>query len=107
MIQASSRPPVDPESRAISAETMKMPEPIIEPTTMVVESNRPRPRTKPEDCASAGSAVALSPLASDTGGTFVFSASIALLLIGQGATPGFEPPAAKAGPRRPANVTAE
>jgi len=32
----------------MSAETMKMPEPIIEPTTIVVESNKPRPRTNPE-----------------------------------------------------------
>ena len=30
-----------------------MPEPIIEPTTIVVESNRPRPRTKPASCLSA------------------------------------------------------
>jgi hypothetical protein len=28
----------------MSAETMKMPDPIIEPTTTIVESNRPRPR---------------------------------------------------------------
>ena len=28
----------------MSAETMKMPEPIIDPTTTIVESNRPRPR---------------------------------------------------------------
>src|SRR5579863_3143089 len=41
----------------MSAETMKMPEPIIEPTTIVVESNNPSPRTKPEESASAGSAV--------------------------------------------------
>ena len=30
--------------RAMSADTMKMPEPIIEPTTTIVESYRPRPR---------------------------------------------------------------
>src|SRR5690242_7748518 len=29
----------------MSAETMKMPEPIIEPTTIMVESKRPRPLT--------------------------------------------------------------
>jgi len=28
----------------MSADTMKMPEPIIEPTTTIVASNRPRPR---------------------------------------------------------------
>src|SRR5450631_466575 len=32
-------------SRAISAETMKMPEPIIEPVTSMVELVRPRPLT--------------------------------------------------------------
>src|SRR5262249_22717700 len=31
---------------AISADTMKMPEPIIEPMTSVVESNSPRPATR-------------------------------------------------------------
>jgi hypothetical protein len=30
--------------RAMSAETMKMPDPIIEPTTTIVESYKPRPR---------------------------------------------------------------
>ncbi len=67
MIQAASNPPVDPALRAMSAETMKMPEPIIEPTTIVVESNKPRPRTKPEDSASAGGTVATLDFASDTG----------------------------------------
>src|SRR5580692_4003095 len=67
MIHASRRPPVDPDFREMSAETMKMPEPIIDPTTMVVESKRPRPRTNPEESASAGVAVARLDLASDTG----------------------------------------
>jgi hypothetical protein len=38
---------------------MKMPEPIIEPTTIVVESNKPSPRTNPDDSTSTGSAVAM------------------------------------------------
>src|SRR5215469_2171591 len=67
MNHAASRPPVEPDLRAMSAETMKMPEPIIEPTTMVVESKRPRPRTNPEDSAPAGRVVARLELASDTG----------------------------------------
>src|ERR1700720_1457347 len=38
----------------MSADTMKMPEPIIEPATIIVESIRPRPRTNP---GSAGAAL--------------------------------------------------
>src|SRR5579863_561683 len=67
IIQAASSPPVDPASRAMSAETMKMPEPIIEPTTIVVESNRPSPRTNPEVSVSAEGAVTVVVLASDNG----------------------------------------
>src|SRR5579863_4692851 len=67
IIQAASSPPVDPASRAMSAETMKMPEPIIEPTTIVVESNKPSPRTNPEESASTGSAAAVLDFISDTG----------------------------------------
>src|SRR5690242_9449533 len=40
---ARSSRPGDPTSRPISAETMKMPEPIIEPMTIVVASYRRRP----------------------------------------------------------------
>src|SRR6185503_18839812 len=40
---ASSQPGL-PMLRAMSAETMKIPEPIIDPTTTIVESYRPRPR---------------------------------------------------------------
>ena len=36
----------EPTVRLMSAETMKMPEPIIEPMTMAVAENRPMPRTK-------------------------------------------------------------
>ncbi len=42
--QATSSQPGLPISRAIVAGTMKMPEPIIEPTTTIVASNSPRPR---------------------------------------------------------------
>src|SRR5216684_8384923 len=35
----------EPTSRAISAETMKMPDPIIDPVTSMVELVRPRPLT--------------------------------------------------------------
>src|SRR5207247_10310449 len=44
MTQATSSQPGLPLSRAICADTMKMPEPIIEPTTTMVESYRPSPR---------------------------------------------------------------
>jgi hypothetical protein len=45
--QVSSSQPAEPVVRAISAETMKMPEPIIEPATIIVESSRPSSRRKP------------------------------------------------------------
>src|SRR6478672_3453156 len=48
-------------SRAISAETMKMPEPIIEPITSMVTPLRPRPLTNSrseEESAFTGIAVA-------------------------------------------------
>src|SRR2546421_6761703 len=46
-IQVSRRPAGEPVCREISAATMKMPEPIIEPTTIIVPSNNPMARTKP------------------------------------------------------------
>src|SRR6266481_4590548 len=46
-IQVSSSPPAEPVCRDISAATMKMPDPIIEPTTIIVPSNNPIARTKP------------------------------------------------------------
>jgi len=50
-----------------------MPEPIIDPTTIVVESNNPSPRTNPDDSVSAGSAVT-TVFVSDTGFSLVTSA---------------------------------
>src|SRR6476660_7856111 len=47
MPQAVSTQPADPRSRAISAETRKIPEPIIAPTTTMMASNRPMDRTNP------------------------------------------------------------
>src|ERR1700682_5054778 len=44
-VQASSNQPGAPIRRADSAEVMKMPEPIIEPTTIMVASSGPRART--------------------------------------------------------------
>src|SRR5215213_4314123 len=41
---ATSSQPALPTVRAMSAETMKMPDPIIEPTTTMVESYKPSPR---------------------------------------------------------------
>jgi hypothetical protein len=41
---ASSQPAV-PTSRAMSADTMKIPDPIIEPATIIVASKVPRSRT--------------------------------------------------------------
>ncbi len=42
--QAASSHTGLPTRRAMSADTMKIPEPIIEPTTTIVASNNPRPR---------------------------------------------------------------
>ncbi len=44
MPQATSSQPGLPIWRDISAETMKMPEPTMMPTTTITESNKPRPR---------------------------------------------------------------
>src|SRR5579872_899120 len=52
MTQAASRPPVDLVCRALPEKKMKIPEPIIDPTTIMVESNKPRPRTNPDDSVS-------------------------------------------------------
>src|SRR5438132_11874868 len=62
MIQAISRPPAEPVWRAMSAETMKMPEPIIEPTTIMVESNRLRPRTNPASVTGGDGVAATSDI---------------------------------------------
>ena len=56
--QATSSHPGLPIVRAISAETMKMPEPIIDPTTTIVESNRPRPRVNSVSSSVAADRVA-------------------------------------------------
>jgi hypothetical protein len=44
--QARTSQPGAPVSRADSADVMKMPDPIIEPTTIMVASSGPRRRTK-------------------------------------------------------------
>src|SRR5207244_1224933 len=43
--QAASSQPGDPTSRADSAEVMKIPDPIIDPITIIVASVSPSPRT--------------------------------------------------------------
>ena len=42
--QTASSQPDEPTNRAISAETIKTPEPIIEPATSIVESSKPSSR---------------------------------------------------------------
>jgi hypothetical protein len=52
--QAAISQPGEPTRRADSAEVMKMPEPIIDPTTIMLASSKPRPRISfGEDLASA------------------------------------------------------
>jgi hypothetical protein len=55
-IHATRSHPGAPTLRDISADTMKMPDPIIDPTTTIVESKRPRPRVN-----SVSSEVAAAP----------------------------------------------
>ena len=43
--QATKSQPGDPTCRAMSADTMKMPDPIMDPATIIVESSRPSPWT--------------------------------------------------------------
>src|SRR5437763_7394100 len=43
--QTTSNQPGAPTCLAMIEETMKMPEPIIEPATSIVESSKPSPRT--------------------------------------------------------------
>ena len=45
-IQESNSQPELPSCLDISAETMKMAEPIMDPATIIVLSNNPRPRLK-------------------------------------------------------------
>src|SRR5580693_6434448 len=52
-IQATSSQPALPIWRDMSAETIKIPEPIITPTTTITESKRPRPRANVGACGSA------------------------------------------------------
>src|SRR5947209_13560746 len=56
MTQAIKSAPLEPVCRAMSAETIKMPDPIIEPTTIIVESKRPSPRIKPDSLAMGSTA---------------------------------------------------
>ena len=50
---AASNQPGEPSVRDMSAETIKMPEPIIDPITIIVESYKPRPRVNSVSCAGA------------------------------------------------------
>src|SRR4051812_23047508 len=52
--QTPSSQPDEPTSRAISAETMKMPEPIMAPATSMVASNSPSRFWKPASTSAAG-----------------------------------------------------
>src|SRR6267154_6469347 len=59
----------DPTCRAISAETMKIPEPIIDPATIMVASNTDRSRTKVVvRCAGAVWLIVCGPSSSSAGG---------------------------------------
>src|SRR6202051_388274 len=58
MIHAKSSPPADPVCLEISAATMKMPDPIMDPTTIIVPSNNPMARTNPPSLRATLDAVA-------------------------------------------------
>src|SRR5215813_13351523 len=72
--QANSNQPGAPLSRADSADVIKMPEPIIDPITIMVASTGPSPRTKP-----VGEAVGCpgTLTASPTGNSFSLISSAA------------------------------
>ena len=57
---ASNNHPGAPINRADSAEVMKIPDPIIDPITIIVASNGPRARTRLVDSALA-SVMSLAP----------------------------------------------
>src|SRR5437879_750397 len=75
MTQAIRSPPAEPVCRAMSAETIKIPDPIIEPTTIMVESKRPSPRIKPDSVAMGSGEV------TDVAGD-VFTVSPSILFAG-------------------------
>src|ERR1700730_9327617 len=45
MTQSTNNHPGEPTCRPMIEETMKIPEPIIDPATSIVESSKPSPRT--------------------------------------------------------------
>jgi hypothetical protein len=49
MTHVNNNQPGAPINRADSAETIKIPDPIIEPITIIVASSKPSPRTSEED----------------------------------------------------------
>jgi hypothetical protein len=60
IIHVKSNPPAEPVCRAISAETIKIPDPIIDPATIIVESSSPSSRTNPVfDFSSSATSVAI------------------------------------------------
>ena len=68
IIQVKRSPPGEPVTRLMSAATINIPEPIIEPTTIMVPSNNPIARTNPGSsfverftAGSAASAISDSP----------------------------------------------
>ena len=52
--QTTSNQPGEPTCRAMIEETMKMPEPIIDPATSMVESSKPSPLTNLLSAAGGG-----------------------------------------------------
>ena len=56
MSHTASKPAGEPVSRTISAETMKMPDPIIEPATIVAESKSERAGLRARDEDTGGAA---------------------------------------------------
>lgn len=54
MIQTTNNHPDEPTCREISAETIKMPDPIIEPATSIVESSKPSPLTNLSSAVGGG-----------------------------------------------------
>ncbi len=55
MIQTAISHPAEPTFLVISALTIKIPEPIIDPATIIVESNRPNDCLKEVGCSAMDS----------------------------------------------------
>src|SRR5690242_11391481 len=65
---AINNQPGEPTNLEDSAEVMKMPDPIIDPTTIIVASSKPRPRSSFAGAEMVDVAIGLCPICSSLSG---------------------------------------